>query len=112
MSPETSINDLIVTMEHLNVAWDLCGQPEGPLLDLLLRWDAISAAVIDGAHDAAALFRRTAGADAPGLLLAAAVYANHAEAGWWHADDAAQVRTLFVKEMGCDPFIPSVAPIY
>lgn len=107
MNLETDINDLIVTMEHLNVAWDLCGAPEGPLLDLLLRWDAISGAVIDGAHEAAALFRRSAAIDAPGILPAAAVYANHAEAGWWHADDAPQVRALFVKELGSDPFIPA-----
>jgi hypothetical protein len=107
MSPETSINDLITTMEHLNLAWDLCGRSEGPLLDLLLRWDAISGAVLDGAHEAADLFRRTAATDAPGLLPAAVVYANHVEAGWWYFDEEPRVRALFVKEMGRDPFIPA-----
>lgn len=107
MSPEISIDDLLVTMEHLNLAWDLCGQPEGPLLDLLLRWDAISGAVLDGAREAADLFRRTAAAGAPGLLPAAAIYANHVEAGWWYFDEEPRVRALFVKEMGRDPFIPA-----
>jgi hypothetical protein len=107
MSPDTDINDLIATMEHLNVAWGTCGEPEGPMLDLLLRWDAISGAILDGNHEPADLFRRTAATDAPGLLPAAAIYANHVEAGWAHFDEEPHIRALFVKEMGRDPFIPA-----
>jgi len=95
---------LIGLMESLNSAWTTCGEPEGDVLDVLLRWESIDGAVMDGEVEAARLMRRTAESICPGLLAAAEVYGRHVEAGWPHAFDEQRIRALFTAHMGRDPF--------
>ena len=103
---------LISIMEHLDAALTTCGEPEGPVLDVLLRWESIDGAVMDGEVEAARLMRRAAESICPGLLSAAEVYAAHVEAGWPHAFDEQRIRALFGAHMGRDPFgQPSTEPV-
>jgi hypothetical protein len=95
---------LIDIMEHLGAAWSTCGEADGAVLGLLLRWDSVSDAVADGETEAAALIVRTAESTCPGLLAAARIYAQHVEAGWPHPYDEQRVRALFTEHMGRDPF--------
>ena len=95
---------LIDIMEHLGAAWSTCGEADGAVLGLLLRWESISDAVADGETEAADLIARTAEATCPGLLAAARIYAQHVEAGWPHPYDEQRVRALFAEHMGRDPF--------
>jgi hypothetical protein len=95
---------LIDIMEHLGAAWSTCGEADGAVLGLLLRWESVSGAVADGETEAADLITRTAEATCPGLLAAAHSYANHIEAGQPDYDQQRFIRRLFTAEMGRDPF--------
>ncbi len=104
-NPETI--EIIQAMEHLDCAWSLCGERNGPAFTALAFWHAYSPAILNGSDDAARSLRRAIDRTCPGLLPAAAIYANHVEAGWYCFDEEPRVRALFVKEMGRDPFIPA-----
>lgn len=102
---------LIGLMEHLETAWSTCGQSLDGACGVLLRWESIDGAVMDGEVEAARLMRRTAESICPGLLAAAEVYGRHVEAGWPHAFDEQRIRALFTTHMGRDPFgQPSTEP--
>ena len=103
-SSNLTCDELIDAMDALNVAWTNCGEPEGAILDVLLRWESIDGAVMDGEVEAAELMIRTAEALAPGLLAAAHNYANHIEAGQPDYDQPRFIRRLFREQMGRDPF--------
>ena len=70
-SSNLTCDELTNIMESLNSAWTNCGEPEGDVLDVLLRWESIDGAVMDGEVEAARLMRRTAESICPGLLAAA-----------------------------------------
>ena len=110
-SSNLTCDELTNIMESLNSAWTNCGEPEGDVLDVLLRWESIDGAVMDGEVEAARLMRRTAESICPGLLVAAEVYGRHVEAGQPDFDDPRFIRRLFATLMGCDPFgQPSTEP--
>jgi hypothetical protein len=95
---------LISIMEHLEAAWSACGQSLDAACGVLLHWESIDGAVMDGEVEAARLMRRTAESICPGLLAAAEVYGRHIEAGWPYAFDERRIRALFTTHKGRDPF--------
>lgn len=102
---------LISLMEHLEAAWSACGQSLDDACGVLLRWESIDGAVMDGEVEAARLMRRTAESICPGLLAAAEVYGRHVEAGQPDFDDPRFIRRLFTTHLGRDPFgQPSTEP--
>lgn len=99
--------EIINAMERLDSAWATCGERNGMAFTALALWRAYSPAILNGSDDAAHSLRRAINRTCPGILSASAIYANHVEAGWAHFDEEPHIRTLFVKEMGRDPFIPA-----